>query len=582
MKGVEGIVTARYTNRAKARHQCLTFSGGSCRLLGNASWGAGCGLTGAGSIPRPYLLPWPFSDAGPQPNPETDQRSHGRKQATAQHTGAHAERQRTDWLCGALTHKYLYTRTNTALCFLEPQQHHGALCQSPPVPGLPLSHWQVALGLRPGFPQLPPGASTVYKKPPLRSAPLHRHRRRPPGPVRAARGRGRLLSSAHCACALPPRPERGRSEKPAARAAAAAGARGEAELARWLAGEHERSGRRGLAQGESSLAAHGLGRRLAEGTRERAGRGKAGGGGGAHARPPAEPRLLRDWRPGGVARSGRGGCGCWLADGGGGRGGVGGWGEGGLRLAGVRAPLRRRARIGWAPRGGRGPLERGGWGVWPPVPAEPPEPGAPEARTVRPAPGQPRNHPPPPDRRPRERCVLGRTEAGAGGAVGGPAASSAAARGVGGCGALWGGGCPRLRRCPGRVPGPAGRRAGPGRAPPAREVSAVAPSRSPPPQPRELRVRWWGLPGSGPGAEEMPSGAPCGKPWEGGEDLLPRRVLLNGPRIPWREPSGFTCPALRRRRSLCGGCWLAAGTVLAPKWFWLCLLVSSCSRQMLP
>lgn len=94
------------------------------------------------------------------------------------------------------------------------------------------------------------------------------------------------------------------------------------------------------------------------------------------------------------------------------------------------------------------------------MPAEPPEPRAPEARTVRPAPGQPRNHPPPPDRRPRERCVLGRTEAGAGGAVGGPAASSAAARGVGGCGALWGGGCPRLRRCPGRVPGPAGRPAG--------------------------------------------------------------------------------------------------------------------------
>lgn len=214
------------------------------------------------------------------------------------------------------------------------------------------------------------------------------------------------------------------------------------------------------------------------------------------------------------------------------------------------------------------------------MPAEPPEPPKP-GRCV-PRPGSPGTPSPPPDRRPRERCVLGR-DGGRRWRGRRRARCELRCRPRGGrVRGLVGRRVPRLRRCPGRVQGPAGRRAGPGRAPPAREVSAVALSRSPSPQPRELRVPWWGLPGSGPGAEEMPSGAPCGKPWEGGEGALPRRVLLNGPRIPWREPGRFTCPVLRRRCSLCGGCWLVAGTVLAPKWFWLCLLVSSCSRQMLP
>lgn len=118
----------------------------------------------------------------------------------------------------------------------------------------------------------------------------------------------------------------------------------------------------------------------------------------------------------------------------------------------------------------------------------------------------------------------------------GPAASTASACGVGGCGALQGGGCP-VPPLTGQVAGTGGR-AGSGRAPLACEVPAAAQAGAP-------RVSL-GSCGCGSGACRAPGllrrkcrASALREASDGGE-----LALLSGPRMPWREPRGFACPTL--------------------------------------
>lgn len=72
--------------------------------------------------PHPDLPPrrWAFSDAEPQPSPETHQCSRAQNQASTQHTGARAGRHQTDWLCGALRYiydVYIYTHAHHTVLF---------------------------------------------------------------------------------------------------------------------------------------------------------------------------------------------------------------------------------------------------------------------------------------------------------------------------------------------------------------------------------------------------------------------------------------------------------------------------------